>query len=77
METTTQINERIIPMGAQYYIHGTPVIPREIMRPMDSPLGNEYSCAVLTYQGKEYDMICNGMGDCFILIDGKKRWLEE
>lgn len=61
----------------QLYIHGIRVTPREIMRPMDSPLGKEYSCNVVTYRGKEYDMICNGMGDYFILIDGKKRWLEE
>lgn len=64
-------------MGAQYYIHGAPVIWRQIMRPMDSPLGKEYGCNVLTYQGVEYDIICNGQGDCFILIEGKKRWLEE
>jgi hypothetical protein len=61
----------------QYYIHGELVTPREIMRPMNSPLGKEYGCNVLTYQGKEYDIIWNGIGDGYILIDGKKRYLEE
>lgn len=60
----------------QLYIHGTPVTPREIMRPMDSLLGKEYGCNVLTYQGVEYDLhYIDGNG--FIVIDGKKRWLEE
>lgn len=64
-------------MEEQYYIHGTPVTPRAIMRPMDSPLGKEYSCNVLTYEGIEYDLHFCGVGDAYIFIDGKKRYLEQ
>lgn len=59
----------------QYYIHDTPVEWREIMR--TAPAGWQYGNNVLTYQGVEYDIICDGDGDCYILIDGKKRYLEE
>lgn len=59
-----------------YVIHGEIVTPRVIMRPMDSPMGKEYSCNVLTYQGEEYDITWNNDNDGWILIDGKKRYLE-
>ncbi len=58
-------------------IHGKFVTIREVQRPMKSQLGDHYGTNVVDYNGKEYDVICNGQGDCFILVDGKKRWLEE
>jgi hypothetical protein len=59
----------------QYYIHNEPVTPREVTR--TAPEGYDYTNNVLTYQGVEYDIIWNDVGDGYILIDGKKRYLEE
>jgi hypothetical protein len=58
-------------------IDNEPVEVRKVSVTMDSPLGTYYTKNVTTYQGKEYDVICNGHGDCFIFVDGKKRYLEE
>lgn len=60
-----------------YYIHNEQVTPREITLPMDSPLGDSYTRNVLDYKGEQHNIICNGNGDCWILIDGKKRYLEQ
>lgn len=59
-----------------YQINLTPVKIRQISVPMDSPLGSHYTKNIVDYKGHQYDVICNGEGDCFIYIDGKKRYLE-
>jgi hypothetical protein len=61
----------------KYKIHGESVTIRQVSVPMDSPLGDHFSKNVVDYNFKECDVICNGDGDCHILVDGKKRWLEE
>jgi hypothetical protein len=67
----------LIKNPAKYKIDEQKVIIREISVPMDSPLGDHFSKNVVDYNGKEYDVICNGQGECHILVDGKKRYLEE
>lgn len=57
-------------------IDNTPIQVSQVSVQMDSLLGDSYTKNVTTYQGKQYDVICNGEGDCFIYIDGKKRYLE-
>lgn len=49
-----------------YCIHGEPVTLRV-----------ENNRNVLTYQREEYHIFWNGTGDGWIIINGKKRYLEE
>jgi hypothetical protein len=55
----------------QYYINNTPVQRRVILKPPP------YTCNVLTYQGQVYEIIYDGNDNAWILINGKKRYLEE
>lgn len=56
-----------------YAIHGTPVTPREIKIPF---MGAYYTKNVLDYEGQQYDVLWNGVGDGHIEKDGHKLYLE-
>lgn len=65
--------------GKQFLIRDEIVTWRVVEREAKSDAWGEFEYGInaCTFRGQEYDIICNGQGDCHILVNGIKRYLEE